>query len=989
MTTGGTQRPIGAQSPGMAPTRRAASTKGPPPPARALELRVHGVHGTSPNSMLGVAASQVAGDAVTGIFRSTGDLPYRTIHPGHAVEAYSWGALTSGVQGLLGWVRRVLWLTLLPFAFVNVAYWARFHLDPESTSSGLEARISARCVRWAGMLLTCLFVLTPCLLFIDLIAWQCFGGNANGCPRLPDWVDFLAGFNAAQRMAVASLGPLLMLGILWALSMQTTARYEAVKDTETVSDLGLGNPLRSSEMWNGEARAKRLQHLHVSLGLGTIVMFSGLQMLVTTPERAGVLWATTGLASGVLALALAGAYVVTDTIEAADAWLPRVALLITAAHLLALWFIPLTAVQEDADFSGPFMNNNLWFLAVIIGLLALNTVLFLSRIKQVWIVGAVIAGVVVLPLLVLANFRQGVDKPVVLWAFLAAGLVSWAVMLWWHLHYRDDETHRHESAAWRGSGPAVLLGAGAWIALLFTSAVLIGAADYLNGSDHPVSQLDTRLEPIETPGVNKVVTVDGDAVIAGAVLVLPRGGEPARLIGGEVRAASAKGAGDPAPHLFDQTVLPTGTTILMGEEDALVLVDSCVRTSGTARCRPSSEDFVAQASYDGAGVELLVAERPVTLSFADPPQRPLIVPQVLTWTPLIQLIWIVLLAGLTALAVVIFWRTAGKAIESYHFPSDADTPPASRGDIRKRRVRAALAHRAEVLTDLIGALTTLLGLLLLIGAASGRPPWQLLPFLRPFTTLSLYAAVGSSLLLVLLGSYLRRSESTRKAVGVLWDLTTFWPRAAHPLAPPCYAERVVPELTTRIRWALGKQALVVFSGHSQGSLIAVAVASRLEDEELKNLRLITYGSQIRALYGRVFPAVFGPTFMGNQPTNGAPTLRDGFPDIPAPAGADAVTPYFPTNAKTLRARLGPDHWINLFRRTDPLGYRVFTDYDSDHDLPVREVPVESVGDPGPRIGGHSGYQHTLEYRRVVGGWLQEALVDVPTQVTPVQPLPLD
>lgn len=967
-----------------------SSTKSPNRPLHALELRVHGVHGTSPNSMLGVPASQVAGDAVTGIFRSTGDLPYRTLNPGHAVEAYSWGALTSGVQGLLGWVRRVLWLTLLPFAFVNVAYWARFHLDPESTSSGLEARISARCVRWAGMLLTCLFVLTPCLLFVDLIAWQCFGGNANGCPRLPDWVDFLAGFNAAQRMAVASLVPLVMLGILWGLSMQTTARYEAVKDTETVRDMGLGNPLRSREMWSGEARAKRLQHLHVSLGLATIAMFSGLQMLVTTPDTAGFLWATTGLASGVLALALARAYVVTDTIEAAETWLPRVALLITAAHLLALWFTPLTAAQEDADFTGPFKNNNLWFLAVIIGLLALNTVLFLSRIKRVWVVGAVIGGVVVVPFVVLANYRRGVDDPWVLWAFLAAGVVSWAAMLWWHLHYQDAEKHRHESAAWRGSGPAVLLGAGAWIGLLFTSALLIGAADYLNGSEHPVSQLDTRLEPIRTPGVNDVVTLNGDVVIAGAVLVSPAAtGEPVRVIGGEVRADSAKGTGELAPDLFDQTVLPTGTTIMMGEEDALVLVDTCVRASDTARCRPSSKGFVAQASYDGAGAELLVAERSVTLSFAEPPQRPLIVPQVLTWTPLIQLIWIVLLAGLTALAVGIFWRTAGKAIGTYQFPSDADTPPASRGEIRKLRVRAALAHRAEVLTDIVGALTTLLGLLLLIGAASGKPPWQLLPFSRPFTTLSLYAAVGSSLLLVLLGSYLRRSESTRKAVGVIWDLATFWPRAAHPLGPPCYAERVVPELTTRIRWALGKQALVVFSGHSQGSLIAVAVAARLEDEELKHLRLVTYGSQIRALYGRVFPAVFGPSFMGNQPTNGAPTLRDGFPDIPPPAGADEVTPYFPTSAETLRARLGPDHWINLFRRTDPLGYRVFTDYDSDHDLPVREVPVEAVGDPGPRIGGHSGYQHTPEYRRVVGDWLQEVLVDVPTEVTPVQPLPLD
>ncbi len=993
--------------------------KNPPlEPTHALELRVHGVHGTSPQSMLGIEAHQVAGDAVTGIFRTSGKLPYRELRAGHAVEAYSWGALTSGVQGALGWLRRVLWLTLLPFAFVNVAYWSRFHLNPESVAHGRESRISARCVRWAGMAMTCLFVLTPCLVFIDLVAWQCFGGNANGCPRLPDWLDFLAKLNAAQRMAVASLMPLLALGVLWALSLQTTARYEAVSDTEGVRDLGMGNPLRSREMWSGEARAKRLQHLHVGLGLATIVLFSGIQLLVTSPDTAGLLWATTGIAGAVWLLAIARAYVVADEVEPIDAWLPRTGCVVIAVHLLALWFVPLTAQQEDADFTGPFKNNNLWFLVVIVALLALNTVLFLSRMKQVWIVRAVITVVVLGPLVALWQFPRGVTDPARLQLGLVLGVVAWAAMLAWHYRYRDDEHGRHRSAAWRGSAPAVLLGAGAWVGLLFTSAALVGAADYLNGADHPVSQLDTRLTAIEAPTVEgpngdaavPSVRVYGDVVIAGAVVVPPLAdGDAVRVVGGEVRAASANGGGPLDPDLFDNTVLPVGTEIGFGAPvvpdpvaaeaatpvptaQSVVLVDSCVRAEGSGPCRPSSEGYLAQASYEVVNAAVEVAERPVTLSFAEPPQRPLIVPQVLTWTPLVQLAWLVLLAGLLLAAVVIFWRTAGPGIASYQFPHDAQTPPASRADIGKRRVRAALAHRAEPLTDIVGGLTTLLGLLLLIGAASGRPPWQLLPWTRPFTTLALYAAVGSSLLLVLLGSYVRRSESTRKAVGVLWDLTTFWPRAAHPLAPPCYAERVVPELTTRIRWALGKQALVVLSGHSQGSLIAVAVAARLEDDELERLRLITYGSQIRALYGRVFPAVFGPAYLGNQPTDGAPTLRDGFPDIPSRTDAgqgEVMTPYVASGAETLRARIGVDHWINLFRRTDPLGYRVFTDYDSDHDRPVREVPVEDVGDPGPRIGGHSGYQHTPEYRAVVCGWLAETPVGVPPEVTPVEPLPLD
>src|SRR5215213_2335015 len=102
-----------------------------------LELRIHGVHNTPPQSMLGVPASsvgQVAGDGITGIYRTKdGKVPLRTLTvPGSAeapaqtpvvVEAYSWGGLTSNVKGIVNWLTRVLWMFLLPFALMNLAYW--------------------------------------------------------------------------------------------------------------------------------------------------------------------------------------------------------------------------------------------------------------------------------------------------------------------------------------------------------------------------------------------------------------------------------------------------------------------------------------------------------------------------------------------------------------------------------------------------------------------------------------------------------------------------------------------------------------------------------------------------------------------------------------------------------------------------------------------------------------------------------------------------
>ena len=83
------------------------------------------------------------------------------------------------------------------------------------------------------------------------------------------------------------------------------------------------------------------------------------------------------------------------------------------------------------------------------------------------------------------------------------------------------------------------------------------------------------------------------------------------------------------------------------------------------------------------------------------------------------------------------------------------------------------------------------------------------------------------LLLVVLGVQTYRNARVRRTVGIIWDLATFWPRAAHPLAPPCYAERVVPELVHRATWLATEQGGVVLSGHSQGSVLVAATVLQL------------------------------------------------------------------------------------------------------------------------------------------------------------------
>ncbi len=125
------------------------------------------------------------------------------------------------------------------------------------------------------------------------------------------------------------------------------------------------------------------------------------------------------------------------------------------------------------------------------------------------------------------------------------------------------------------------------------------------------------------------------------------------------------------------------------------------------------------------------------------------------------------------------------------------------------------------------------------------------------------------------------NSSKRKTIGALWDVATFWPRAAHPFAPPCYGERAVPEVVNRVLLLLGppgpgrafpgQQELadqyrltvecgpVLLTGYSQGSIIALAVAAQLPPQVLERpgLALLTLACPARRLYGRAFPCYFG------------------------------------------------------------------------------------------------------------------------------------
>nr|MBA2555336.1 hypothetical protein [Geodermatophilaceae bacterium] len=129
-----------------------------------------------------------------------------------------------------------------------------------------------------------------------------------------------------------------------------------------------------------------------------------------------------------------------------------------------------------------------------------------------------------------------------------------------------------------------------------------------------------------------------------------------------------------------------------------------------------------------------------------------------------------------------------------------------------------------------------------------------------------YLAVLTLLLLVGLAAAAFRVPKTRRSVGILWDLASFWPRSAHPFGAPCYAERGIPDLVTRIYWHAGQeQHGMVLAAHSQGTVLTAATLFQLAERDralpgteqvLPRIAFLSFGCVLRRLYARYFPAYF-------------------------------------------------------------------------------------------------------------------------------------
>jgi hypothetical protein len=262
--------------------------------------------------------------------------------------------------------------------------------------------------------------------------------------------------------------------------------------------------------------------------------------------------------------------------------------------------------------------------------------------------------------------------------------------------------------------------------------------------------------------------------------------------------------------------------------------------------------------------------------------------------------------------------------------------------------------------------------------------WTLLQTITNVSTIAL-ALVGTAVLAALAGG---ATSANRRPLGLVWDLVCFLPRAAHPFSPPCYAERAVPELASRIDWWLAQDEpqltvdtqrrrgeRVVVSAHSLGGVLTVAalLASRPVALQYPQVALLTYGCQLRAYFSRIFPELIGHEVLGVPPAQAGSFWRTDpwEKEVSAPPGHDATAPPGSVFALLMPQPGRPTsavQWRNLWRRTDYLGFPAYSygrpggDDGSPIDRIAQEVDETSYL---IEVGTHSNYPRAPRYLQML------------------------
>ena len=293
----------------------------PGPDTRVVELRVHGVMGTPPETLVSaVAAVDVAGDGIGRIVQPADRLLRPAPGPmlraegqsiPRTVEGYSWSGMTSGGAA------KAAWALLFPFALANVAHWM---LPPVPSGHRLATRLglAARTLlRLAAVLLTVLLVTQAGVVSLDLLATQCL---APGSPCLantvPDWLRQTYLF----RPAIGLVPVLLVIYLVHRISCVAWEVDDGANPPPTPPNARVQLP-GTNLVADPDTPTLRALHLVAALATVALLPLGGPFRLPTTPLPAA-LWT---LALALLFVSLLGVVLLDDPRgaqpEGAGAWL--------------------------------------------------------------------------------------------------------------------------------------------------------------------------------------------------------------------------------------------------------------------------------------------------------------------------------------------------------------------------------------------------------------------------------------------------------------------------------------------------------------------------------------------------------------------------------------------------------------------------------------------------------------------------------------------
>jgi hypothetical protein len=919
---------------------RAAETLGPD----VLELRVHGVASTPPAQMLDLLpgeVQQVDGDELGSFWaptpaaaatpRAPGDP--RSLPVGVRREGYSWGAMArfstvpgvGRVSGTIAGLVRALWVLIIPFGLVNVAYWARDADEP----AGRRSSAAGGLVRLFGLTLTLLWVASTSTVLLGVIGTQCYGPREQvdvpggtveyvlTCSALPDWADAAARWDVGVRTAALALVTALAVLVLAALGSTGRLRYE--RRMSTTKARGLADaPARGAGVWPALARpgfwtharrsgAQWCQHLAAAYALlAGLLAWHFLYRDVPSCARAtgfadrGCLdpatWTGSGRTGWAVLVGLCAVLLVLTAWRTARLRLdplphaaqppppevrvgraPDAALLVGSLVVLA-WTLVAVARSGDEPLArsatAPFLGLVALprLLVAVMVVLAVVAVGLRARVAaRMWVPLALATLLATL----VGVLREGAAAPA---RWVSGACLVVLVVLVVAANRRRPARVRE---GWGGCGPAVLLCLAGGTAMVLSAAAVLGAVAWLEA---PGAAENARLPAAVSAELDEVSAADP---LRDAVTVVVPG--PAQLV-------------TPAGYL--QFAVASVAVLVLLVVAVLVLL---ARMAATRR-------------------------RTLPVLPGDPPPPA---------------------------------------------PRDAQETAVQRG-----RRHAAVAHRAERVVGLLAVLAfgALVAALVLpdpqevVGGLAGDV-WL---FGVEWSGRAVVALLG----FVVVSAVLAGSEkSLARPWGLLWDLMCLLPRAAHPFAPPCYAERVVPELRARVDAWLGddgtvlpggpaqrERRRVVLSGHSLGGVVAVAALLARWDGTRgphdHRVALLTHGTQLRPYFGRFFPELLGPAVLGTRPVSGPRAWAVDPWDSPVPTapprpGTTLVDSLSgPAGGGTGAAATSRPRWRSLWRRTDFIGFPVDGYRDSAIDTTATELDPEAYL---LTIASHGGYTRTPQY----------------------------